>query len=168
MVLIVMGVSGCGKSTVGSALAGELGWEFIEGDEFHSQASRDKMARGIPLEDADRWPWLRALHGEIERRVRDGRGAVLACSALKRSYRDVLRSGIEDETRVAYLHAPAEVLRSRLETRRGHTFPPHLLDSQLATLEDPTGEPGVIHVDAREQVSRIVASLGRALRKEPA
>jgi gluconokinase len=133
-VVVVMGVSGSGKTTVGLALARRLDCEFIEGDEFHTRANREKMHAGIPLNDADRKPWLQALRSRIEALLaRDG-NAVLTCSALKRSYRDVLRlKGVQ----FVYLKVGAAVARERLARRRGHFFNPALLQSQIDTLEEP-------------------------------
>ena len=125
-----MGVAGCGKTTVGERLAAALGWPFAEGDRFHPQANVAKMAAGIPLEDADRWPWLRALADRIARAGARGARSVLACSALKRSYRDVLRTGGE-RVRFVHLHGDRAVLAARLAARTGHFFPAGLLDSQL-------------------------------------
>jgi gluconokinase len=134
--IIVMGVSGSGKTVVAKALAERLGVEFIEGDDYHSAANVDKMAAGIPLTDEDRWPWLRTLATLVVERHAQGAGTVLACSALRREYRDVLRATVPlEESFVIQLDADAETLRSRLEDRRGPYMPASLLDSQLATLE---------------------------------
>ena len=134
--VIVMGVSGSGKTVVGQALAERLGFEYIEGDDYHSAANVQKMAAGIPLTDEDRWPWLRALADLVaERHARDV-GTVLACSALRREYRDVLRATVSPEESFAIqLIADEATLLSRLEHRRGHYMPASLLESQLSTLE---------------------------------
>jgi gluconokinase len=133
-VLVVMGVSGSGKTTIGLALARRLGYEFVEGDEFHSRANREKMHAGIALTDEDREPWLEALRSRMTVLVaREGK-AVVTCSALKRTYRDVLR---QKGVRFIYLKVSPEVVRQRLARRRGHFFNPALLQSQLATLEEP-------------------------------
>lgn len=132
--VVVMGVSGCGKSTTGQALAQELGWVFVEGDAFHPAANVAKMRAGTPLTDDDRWPWLRALADEIARHDRAGQSVVLGCSALRRSYRDVLRSGVA-RVRFLHVHGSRAQLIARLQGRKGHFFPPQLLDSQLQTLE---------------------------------
>jgi gluconokinase len=136
MVIVLMGVSGSGKTTVGKLLADGLGWRFYEGDDFHPQANVDKMSRGVPLDDGDRRPWLDNLHRLIERTVAAGDNAILACSALKRSYRERLAGGLPD-VRFVFLQAGRELLRQRLESRRDHFMKADLLDSQLATLEEP-------------------------------
>lgn len=143
MITIVMGVSGSGKSTIGEGLATRLGQPFIDGDSLHPQANRDKMARGIPLDDADRQPWFEAIMAEMDRHRASGESLVLACSALKRRYRDFLRSG-HDDVRFVYLRAPRELLAERLGHRSGHFFDPTLLDSQLATLEEPSTDEALI------------------------
>jgi gluconokinase len=153
--LVVMGVSGCGKTTVGEQLAIELGWPFTEGDRYHPQANIDKMAAGIPLTDEDRWPWLRILADRIGAEERAGRSSVLACSSLRRSYRDLLRSG---GGRVRFVHLYG--------ARSGHFFPSDLLDSQLATLE-PLGadEDGIVvdvALDSETQVRESLRRLGLA------
>jgi gluconokinase len=133
-VIILVGVSGSGKSTVGKLLARDLACEFYEGDEYHSQANKDKMHRGIPLTDEDRWPWLDAIRHLITELLASQKTAVIACSALKRAYRDVLRL---DGVVFVYLKGRFDLLRERLEHRRGHFFDPDLLDSQCRTLEEP-------------------------------
>jgi gluconokinase len=137
MITIVMGVSGSGKSTIGEGLAARLGQPFVDADPLHPQANRDKMARGIPLDDADRQPWLEAIVAEMDRHRAAGESMVLACSSLKKRYRDFLR-GTSGDVRFVYLHASREVLAERLGHRSGHFFDPALLDSQLATLEEPS------------------------------
>ncbi|SDF19403.1 gluconate kinase, SKI family [Blastococcus aurantiacus] len=132
--VVVMGVSGSGKTTVAERLAERLEWEFAEGDEFHPRANVEKMAAGQPLDDDDRWPWLRIIGGWIDQREATGRSVVLTCSALKRSYRDLLREG-RPSVWFAHVTVDAEVLRTRLEGRKGHYMPASLLESQLATLE---------------------------------
>jgi gluconokinase len=142
-VVVVMGVSGVGKTTVGRGLASALGWTFAEGDDFHPAANVAKMAAGVPLSDDDRWPWLQAIGDWADERLAEGRSAVVTCSALKRSYRDRLRAG-RPTLRFCEIDAPADVLGARVERRSGHYMPASLLPSQLATLE-PLGadEPGV-------------------------
>ncbi len=139
-VIVVMGVAGAGKTTVGRELAQAIGWEFRDADEFHSAANIAKMHRGEGLTDADRVPWLHALRALIEAVVREDRRVVLACSALKQSYRDMLKpKGIPSRAvRYVFLDVPPDVLRERLEHRERHFAPPELLTSQLATLEAPS------------------------------
>lgn len=140
--IVVMGVSGSGKSTVAEGLVQRLGWEFAEGDEFHPKANVEKMASGTPLDDDDRWPWLRTLAGWIAEHEQAGRSVVVTCSALKRSYRDLLRDG-NPSVWFAHVTVDPDVLRERLQRRAGHYMPASLLDSQLATLEQlQPDEPG--------------------------
>jgi gluconokinase len=140
--IVVMGVSGSGKSTVAATLVDRLGWEFAEGDDFHPPANVEKMRAGHPLDDDDRWPWLRTLAAWIGEHERAGRSVVVTCSALKRSYRGLLREG-HPSVWFAHVTASPELIRDRMEHRTGHYMPASLLDSQLATLE-PLGddEPG--------------------------
>lgn len=154
--IIVMGVSASGKSTFGAALAERLQIPFVEGDLFHSPASVDKMASGIPLEDEDRWPWLDKLAlmlAEAEKK----QGCVMACSALKRIYRDRLRSATSNEPTLVYLHARREVLLERLGKRKGHFFPVELLDSQLNTMEAPEEDEKTIRLDLRQDIETLLA-----------
>jgi gluconokinase len=140
--VVVMGVSGSGKSTVAEVLVERLGWEFAEGDDLHPPANVEKMRAGHPLDDDDRRPWLRALAAWIGERERAGRPVVVTCSALKRSYRDLLRDG-HPSVWFAHVTADPEVLRQRIGHRTGHYMPASLLDSQLATLEPlQDDEPG--------------------------
>lgn len=132
--IVVMGVSGCGKSTTGDALATRLGWPMLEGDSFHPKANVEKMHAGIPLDDTDRGPWLQALADQIAQHEAEGISSIISCSSLKRSYRDILRSGAPS-VRFVHVHGSRELLMQRLESRKGHFFPAKLLDSQLATLE---------------------------------
>ena len=154
--IVVMGVSGVGKTTVGEKLATVLGVEFIEGDRFHSPASIEKMRRGEPLDDADRLPWLDRIAAELARLDREGRGAVVTCSALKRAYRDRLRQGCP-AVHFVYLAGSEALIRERLERRRGHFMPPALLASQFAALEPPGPEEGVVTVDVSATPAEIVA-----------
>lgn len=162
MVIVVMGVSGSGKTTVGEALAKRLGWAFADADDFHPVANVEKMKHGIPLTDEDRAPWLAALHAAIEGWIAAGSGTVLACSALKRAYRDTLREGIDTaQLRCVYLQGSYELFDQRLLGRTGHYMPESLLRSQFAALEPP-GEDEALSVDAglpvEEIVDRVVAS----------
>jgi gluconokinase len=141
MIVIVAGVSGSGKSTVGALLAGRLGWAFEDGDALHPAANVAKMRSGVPLTDEDRWPWLQAVGSWIDQRIAAGTSAVVACSALKRSYRDVLRQG-RPAVHIVILNVTRDDLSARMAARHGHFFPAQLLDSQLAALELPApGEP---------------------------
>ncbi|MGJ8682640.1 gluconokinase [Paraglaciecola sp.] len=137
MIYIVMGVSGCGKSTVGSLLADKLGLSFFDADDFHPVENVNKMASGQPLDDNDRAPWLSLLADKIVQWEQNG-GAVLACSALKQTYRDLLCSTTNQVVSFIYLHGEKSVLHSRLTSRESHFMPDSLLDSQLQTLEAPT------------------------------
>ncbi len=143
MILIAMGVSGAGKTRIGELLAERLACDFTDGDAFHSEANKEKMHRGIPLTDEDRWPWLRTIRAAIEAKERAGETAVFTCSSLKRSYRDVLRAGDEGVLFV-YLKGSFEVLHERLATRTGHFFDPSLLQSQLDTLEEPGPDEAIV------------------------
>jgi gluconokinase len=134
--VIVMGVSGCGKTTVGEAIAEDLGLEFRDGDSFHSAANVEKMRHGTALTDEDRWPWLAAMAAWIDACRQNGATGVLACSALKRVYRDALRAGHQD-VRFVFLKGTKDEIAGRLAARKGHYMPPSLLDSQFATLEVP-------------------------------
>ena len=163
-VLIAMGVSGVGKSTIAEALNEHLHWPFREGDELHPPANIQKMHAGIPLDDTDREPWLRAVAAWIRaRRAADAPG-ILTCSALKRAYRDKLVDG-DAHVRLLYLKADREVLRERLESREGHFMPASLLESQLATLEEPTPDEHpyvvLVHGDVGEIVSECLEVLER-------
>jgi gluconokinase len=156
-VLVVMGVSGSGKTTIGQALARRLAYEFIEGDEFHSRANREKMHAGIALTDEDREPWLEALRTRISALMARQGSAIVTCSALKRAHRDILRrKGLH----FIYLKAGVQVLRERLARRKRHFFNPGLLDSQLAALEEPRD---AIVVDAEKPDLEVVDQILREL-----
>jgi gluconokinase len=157
VIVIVMGVSGAGKTTIGEALARSLGWRFIDADDLHPEANVAKMAAGRPLEDEDRWPWLERLN-EILRAEKD---AVLACSALKERYRKRLGRGI-DRVLWVYLKGDIELIRSRLGDRRHRYMPASLLESQLAALEPPAA---AITVDVRNDVAACVATIARELHR---
>jgi gluconokinase len=140
--IVVMGVSGSGKSTVAAGLVDRLGWEFAEGDDFHPAENVAKMRAGTPLDDEDRWPWLRRLAAWIGEHERAGRSVVVTCSALRRSYRDLLREG-HPSVWFAHVTVDPDLLRDRVAARTGHYMPPSLLDSQLATLQPlQDDEPG--------------------------
>lgn len=165
--LIVMGVSGSGKSTIAAALAERLAWTFEDGDRFHPPSNVAKMRSGQPLTDEDRWPWLQAIADEIERVCKAGRHVVIACSALKRAYRTVLVRGRGD-TRFVFLDGSQALVADRLAQRKGHFMPPGLLDSQFKTLEPPQADehPIIVSIDAPVEVivSNIVAQISAEAR----
>ena len=163
-----MGVSGSGKSTVGTALAARLGRPFADGDDFHPEANVAKMARGEALTDADREPWLAALAEWIESHRLAHRSTVLVCSALKRRYRDALRAAAPRQVAFIHLAAPKEVLQGRMERRTGHFMPPELLDSQLATLEPLEADELGVTVDATAPPATIVEKALAALEESKA
>ena len=139
-VIVIMGVSGCGKSLIGSMLARELDAVFEDADEFHSDANKAKMSDGIPLTDEDRWPWYRILRERIVAHRASGRDYVLACSALKQSYRQWLCDNDENSHAIfVYLKGSRELISARISARQGHFMPPKLMDSQFAVLEEPQG-----------------------------
>ncbi len=158
-----MGVSGVGKTTLGLELAATLGWDFVEGDAFHSAANVEKMSRGIPLDDDDRRPWLDALARVIADRIRKGKRSIVACSALKRKYRERLRDG-SDRVGFVHLEADYESIARRLRSRYGHFAKVDLLASQFETLEAPEPDEGVLVIDAmadpRESIRRIREAFG--------
>jgi gluconokinase len=145
MILIVAGVSGSGKTTVGSLLAARLHWPFADGDSFHSAANIAKMRSGIPLTDEDRWPWLRAMGAWMDEHIAQGQSAVLACSALKRAYRDALLAG-RPEARMIFLGADRDEVARHLRARHGHFFPARLLNTQFAALELPQPDESAVTV----------------------
>ncbi len=153
--IIVMGVSGCGKSTVGAELAEELGIPFQEGDRLHPKANVEKMSAGIPLTDEDRWPWLDLVGAELRQGYEAG-GVVISCSALKKSYRERLRTACGGPLAFVFLEGSVELLTSRMGARKGHFMPLSLLKTQLDTLEVPTGEPGVVTVNIDATPDEIV------------
>lgn len=163
MIIVAMGVSGSGKTTLGRALARELGAEFLEGDRFHPEANVAKMSRGEPLEDADRWPWLDRLAEELARIRQAGGTAVLACSALKRAYRDRLRRGAP-ELRLLFLKGDKALIRERLRARAQHFMPPGLLDSQFASLEEPGPDESPIVIDVTPPIAILMGRLPQLVR----
>jgi carbohydrate kinase (thermoresistant glucokinase family) len=162
MIVIVGGVAGTGKSAVGTVLATRLGWAYEDSDALHSPAEIAKMHGGVPLTDADRWPWLERVAAWMDRQIAAGESAVLACSVLKRSYRDYLYRG-RPAVRIVILHADPETLAARLAGRRGHFFPAALLLSQLADLEMPAGTERTLVVPAVRSPAEIADEIIRRL-----
>ena len=161
-VAIVMGVSGSGKTTVAERLAAAEGWTLLEGDSFHPPANVAKMAAGTPLTDADRWPWLRAIAARIDVLLKRGESAVVACSALRRAYRDVL-IGDRPDVRLVYLKGSKTLIGERMKARKGHFMPPALLDSQFATLEEPGPDENPITVEIGGTPDDIVRAIREKL-----
>ena len=158
MVVLVMGVEGSGKTSVGQLLAQTLGWRFVDADDFHSASNKEKMSRGVPLDDADRGPWLCAIHDFVVDQTRKGRNVVLACSALKQSYRQQLQQGME--MKIVFLKGSFELFYSRLQKRQAHFARETLLASQFASLEEPTG---AVTIDASLAESEIVKQIKSTL-----
>jgi gluconokinase len=155
--IVVMGVSGSGKTTVAEGINAATGLTFAEADGFHPASNVDLMRAGVPLDDAHRWPWLRELAGWMAARAAEGISTVLACSALKRSYRDVLRQG-PPSVDFVLLHGSAEVIRERMDRRAGHYMPASLLDSQIATLEPPQPDERILTLDVVLTPEKLVAA----------
>lgn len=166
-VIVLMGVSGVGKTTVGRRLAEALGYGYAEGDSYHPAANIEKMRSGQPLEDDDRWPWLHAMAADIDGWRASGTGMVLACSALKRAYRDIL-IGEREDVRLVQLSGEEALIRSRIEARRHEYMPASLLITQLATLQPPTADERPIVVDVRDTPEACVAAIVAALAAAPA
>ncbi len=163
--LVVMGVSGSGKSTVGAGIAAALGLDFVDGDGLHSPASVARMQAGIPLADSDRWPWLDRIGARLADADAAPAGLVVACSALKRAYRDRIRAAAPG-VRFVFLDGKAELIAGRMQGRSGHYMPPTLLASQLATLERPDAlESDALRVDIAEPAEAIIAAAARALQR---
>ena len=161
MIVVLMGVCGCGKTTVGRPLAQELGWTFVDADDLHPRANVEKMASGVPLTDEDRWPWYERIVAELRRLTRSGKHVVLACSALKQAYRERLaRAG---DLRIVYMKGDAATIEPRIASRSGHFMPASLLASQFAALEEPSD---AIVVDVAQPIAAQVAAIARALREE--
>jgi gluconokinase len=156
MAYVVMGVSGCGKTSVGEAIARHLGVAFIEGDALHPQSNIAKMSQGIPLTDDDRFPWLDRIGEEIRTALTEGKGIVTSCSSLRKIYRDRLRAFAGGKLTFVFLKGSEELLAGRLAARKGHFMPPSLLRSQFATLEDPSGEDGVLTVDISGTTAEVI------------
>ncbi|HEY4166376.1 MAG TPA: gluconokinase [Reyranella sp.] len=165
-IAIMMGVSGSGKTTVAVMLAGALGVAFLEGDDLHPRSNVEKMRSGTPLTDEDRWPWLRAIAARIDQWRAEGKAGVVTCSALKRSYRDVLIGG-RPEVRLVYLRGSPKLIHERIAARHEHFMPAGLLDSQFATLEEPGPDERPIVVDVGGTPEQIVAEILRRLGAAP-
>jgi len=162
MILVVMGVAGSGKSTVGRMLAEHLGFAFAEGDSYHPAANVEKMGRGVPLDDADRWPWLDHMAGKIDRWHGQGLDVVLTCSALKRAYRQRL-IGVRPGVRLVFLHGTPAVIAGRLGERRDHFMPADLLASQFDALEPPDADEAPIVAEVDQPPDDLVLTIARAL-----
>ncbi|XP_036879436.1 probable gluconokinase isoform X1 [Manis pentadactyla] len=179
--VLVMGVSGSGKSTVGALLASELGWKFYDADDYHPEENRMKMAKGIPLNDQDRIPWLCNLHDILLSDVASRQHVILACSALKKAYRDILIRGkdgappkcddsvkeenpAEVELLVVHLSGSFEIISGRLLKRTGHFMPPELLQSQFDTLEPPSAPENFIQISVDKSLSEIIATIVESLK----
>jgi len=165
-IVVVMGVSGSGKTVIGSGLAEALGMDFAEGDNFHPPANVSRMSAGMPLRDEDRWGWLDAIAIEIANAEAKGRGLVVTCSALKRIYRDRLRLASR-RLRFVYLEISRDAAAERVAARKNHFMPASLIDSQFADLQPPTGEEHVVVLDASRPPAELVATAVKALSKAP-
>ena len=153
--VVLMGVAGSGKTAVGTNVAEKLHWLFLDADNFHPAANIEKMKHGIPLDDADRAPWLQRLHDELQNQINNGRSVILACSALKEAYRRILRDETLPPTFI-YLDVDAETIQERLSHRTAHFFPKQLMDSQFAALEKPKD---AISIDARKPLNEVVSAV---------
>jgi gluconokinase len=165
MIVIVFGVSGAGKTTIGNLLAEQLGWRFYEGDDFHPRANIEKMRSGRPLTDEDRWPWLERLREQITRSIAAKENAVLACSALKRAYRDRLR--VSDDVKFVFLRGDYALIAEQLCQRRGHFMNPELLRSQFADLEQPEPDEDVLTSELGRTPQELVEEIKTKLRLSP-
>ncbi len=166
-IAVMMGVSGSGKTTIAEGVAQREGWTLLEGDKFHPAANVEKMSHGHPLTDEDRWPWLRAIAAEIDALRARGESAVVACSALKRAYRDILIGGRPDVVLV-YLRGDKDLIAARMAARKGHFMPPALLDSQFATLEEPGPDERPIVVSIAPPPEAIIDEVIRQLKERTA
>ena len=161
--MIIFGVAGAGKTTIGELLAQELGWKFYDADDFHSAANIDKMQRGIPLADEDRQPWLETLRKVIEQSLAENDNAVLACSALKQKYRDRLR--VSEQVKFVFLRGSRDRIAEQLKRRRGHFVDPKLLDSQFADLEEPKSSEHAVTVELGDDPPELVQKIKMSLRE---
>ena len=163
-IVVVMGVSGSGKTTIAAGVARQQGWLLLEGDTFHPPANIAKMKAGIPLTDEDRWPWLRAIAARQDELRAAGQSAVVACSALRRAYRDILIGG-QGDTLLMYMRGSKEMIAGRMRARQGHFMPPALRDSQFSTLEEPGADEHPIVVDISGPTEATIADAVRQLRE---
>jgi len=157
VIVIVFGVSGAGKTTIGNLLAKDLGWRFLEADDFHPRPNIDKMRRGIPLTDDDRWPWLDSLREQVKKCIEARQNAVLACSALKRAYRQHLR--VSAEVKLVFLCGDYPLIAGQLRHRRGHFMNPELLKSQFADLEEPGPNEDVLTIELGQTPQELVEKI---------
>jgi len=163
-----MGVAGAGKTTVGRRLASEVGAGFVDGDDLHTEAARAKMRSGLALSDDDRWPWLDRIGQTLASGLAAGRSTIVACSALRKAYRDRLRAAVGPALRFVYIAATGEAMRARVAGRPEHYMPASLVDSQFATLEPPLGEGDVIEIAADSDLVASIPQLAACLRAEVA
>jgi len=167
LAVVVMGVSGSGKTTVGRRLAKAVRAQFIDGDDLHTDEARAKMSQGQPLTDEDRWPWLDRIAAALRERRGGNMATIVACSALRRAYRDRLRAGVGGGLRFVYLKAGRELMRARVAGRRNHYMPASLVDSQFATLEPPDGERDVVAMPADADLDAAIPKLAAELMGSP-
>ena len=164
MVVIIWGVAGAGKTTIGKLLAEQLGWKFYEGDDFHPRANIEKMARGVPLTDEDRQPWLQKLRDLIERSLTSDKNAILACSALKKKYRDQLR--MNENVKFVFLRGDRKRIAEQIKHRGGHFFDPKLLDSQFSDLEEPEPSENALSFEIGSAPHELVEKIKKSLRTQ--
>ena len=166
--IVVMGVAGSGKTTLASQLAERLGVPFVEGDSLHPAANVKKKSSGIPLTDEDRWPWLEAIGERMEAEHATGHGVVVACSALKRAYRDCLRSKVHGKMHFVLLDGARKLISDRMKQRKGHFMPAKLMDSQFATLERPAPDEHAIILDISHKPAELVEQVVKSITSETA
>ena len=166
--IVVMGVAGSGKTTLASQLAERLGVPFVEGDSLHPPVNVRKMASGVPLTDEDRWPWLEAIGERMEAERSTGHGVVVACSALKRAYRDCLRGKVHGKIHFVLLDGSRQLISDRMKQRKGHFMPAKLLDSQFATLERPTPDEHAVILDISHKPADLVEQAVKSITAETA